>query len=149
MTRQTLALLFAADRLDHVAAVIEPALRQGSPVISDRYYHSSLAYQGDVEQGEDGSERVDYAWIEQLNARARVPDVTIFLEIDLETSLERLGERSHRDLYETREKLERLIVRYEEVMELLQGRGQPIVRLDATRTVDDLHEEIWSRVQAL
>ena len=149
MTRQTLALLFAADRLDHVAATIEPALRAGKPVISDRYYHSSLAYQGDVEAQEDGTERVDYDWILALNSRARVPDLTFFLEIDIKTSLEWLGRRAARDIYETREKLERLITRYNEVIALLEERGQPIVKLDATASIDALSEQIWARVSAL
>jgi dTMP kinase len=149
MTRQTLALLFAADRLDHVAATIDPASRAGKPVISDRYYHSSLAYQGDVEAQEDGTERVDYDWILSLNSRARVPDITFFLEIDIETSLERLGRRAARDIYETREKLERLITRYNEVIALLEERGHPIVKLDATASIDALSQQIWDRVTAL
>lgn len=149
MTRETLALLFAADRLDHVASTIEPALRAGKPVISDRYYHSSLAYQGDVEAQEDGTERVDYDWILALNSRARVPDITFFLEIDIETSLERLGRRAQRDIYETREKLERLITRYNEVIGLLEEQGQPIIKLDATEGIDALSQQIWERVSAI
>ena len=145
MTRETLAALFAADRLDHVAALIEPALARGQHVVCDRYLHSSLAYQGDVEEG-----GVDYSWILALNSRARVPDLTCFLRIDLETSLSRIADRgAARDIYETREKLERLIVRYEEVMELCASRGDRVLTLDATLPIDTLHEQIWSAFQAL
>lgn len=149
MTRQTLALMFAADRLDHLAATVDPALEAGKVVISDRYYHSSLAYQGDVELVE-GAERVDYDWVYSLNSRARVPAMTFFLEIDVEESLRRLSQRGGaRDIYETREKLERLVLRYDEVMTWLHSRGQPIMRLDAKRPVEDLHEEIWSTIERL
>jgi dTMP kinase len=46
MAAQTEALLMLSDRSHHVASVIEPALRQGRSVVSDRYYASTLAYQG-------------------------------------------------------------------------------------------------------
>src|SRR5438552_7626627 len=45
MTGGPMALLFAADRLDHLAREIEPALARGEQVLCDRYYHSSFAYQ--------------------------------------------------------------------------------------------------------
>ena len=64
-------------------------------------------------------------------------------------SLERLGRRAARDIYETREKLERLITRYNEVIALLEERGQPIVKLDATASIDALSQQIWDRVTAL
>ncbi len=145
-TRQTLALMFAADRLDHIAAEIDPALEQGTTVISDRYYHSSLAYQGDPVRQDDGTQAVDYSWIHQLNSRARVPDLTFFLRVDVETSLARLSTRAQRDIYETREEIERLVLRYDEVISLMRAEGQRIVSLDGTKPILELHEEIWSLV---
>ncbi len=68
----TLALLFAADRLDHLASLVEPALASGVWVVSDRYVLSSFAYQGRV---------LDSAWVESLNAKASIPDLTLFLEV--------------------------------------------------------------------
>jgi dTMP kinase len=150
MTRETLALLFAADRLDHVASIIEPALARGQWVISDRYFPSSLVYQGDVERGEGGVESLDYAWVQGLNARARRAELTIFLEIDLETSLARIaGRGASRDIYETREKLERLVRRYEEVIALLEAAGEPVCRIDARAPLDVVEAEIWAAVQRL
>ncbi len=67
-----LALLFAADRLDHLASTVEPALASGAVVVSDRYVLSSFAYQGRVLDGE---------WLETLNAQAPAPDLTLFLEV--------------------------------------------------------------------
>ena len=72
LSQSTFGLLFAADRLDHLQREVEPKLAAGELVVSDRWYHSSLAYQG------TGAER---DWIAMLNARARRPDLTIFLEV--------------------------------------------------------------------
>ena len=154
LTRETLALLFAADRLDHVAAQIAPALRRGEHVISDRYLLSSYAYQGDIEPPQQGApgqaEQVDYTWIEQLNARALKPDLTIVLRVDLDTSLRRLEARGGlSDLYETREKLERLIARYDELTARALERGERLVTLDGTEPVEQVHERVWRAFQAL
>src|SRR5215510_4380033 len=56
----TMALLFAADRADHLQREVEPALKRGAVVVSDRWYHSSLAYQGSEE---------DREWILTVNGR--------------------------------------------------------------------------------
>ncbi len=141
--RETLALLFAADRLDHIDAEIGPALGRGEIALSDRYYHSSLAYQGDV----DGEESVDYGWVQQINSRARAPDLTIFLQASVDLCLGRLDDRGRRDIYESREKLERLCRRYEEVMNLLDERGEKILRLDASRPVDELTDCIVEEIE--
>jgi len=78
--QSTFGLLFAADRLDHLQREVEPRLAQEAAVISDRWYHSSLAYQG------TGADR---NWIMCLNARARRPDLTIFLEVRPEVAARR------------------------------------------------------------
>jgi dTMP kinase len=140
--REVLALLFAADRLDHIQATVEPALSQGKAVISDRYYHSSFAYQGDV----DDSDAMDLEWVRTLNERARTPDVTFFLEASVDLCLSRIGGRASRDIYETREKLARLERRYDEVMAALEAEGERIVRLDAGRSVEELAAVIFDKV---
>ena len=76
----TFGLLFAADRMDHLQREVEPQLAAGAIVVSDRWYHSSLAYQG------TGADR---DWIAQLNARARRPDITIFLKVRPEVAAAR------------------------------------------------------------
>src|SRR5690348_3067705 len=65
ISQSTFGLLFAADRLDHLQREVEPQLAAGAVVISDRWYHSSLAYQG------TGADR---DWIAALNGRARRPE---------------------------------------------------------------------------
>ncbi len=75
------ALLFAADRIEHLETVVKPALERGEHVISDRYLESTLAY-----QSVDG---VNIEWIEAINSFAIKPDLVIILDINPETSLSR------------------------------------------------------------
>ncbi|MCL2642888.1 MAG: dTMP kinase [Candidatus Bathyarchaeota archaeon] len=76
------ALLFAADRIEHVQTIIIPALEEGKIVISDRYVHSSFTYQG--------SAGLDLSWIEAINANAKTPDLSLFIDVTPEVVLERL-----------------------------------------------------------
>jgi dTMP kinase len=76
------ALLFAADRIEHVENVIKPALVRKEIVISDRYYYSSLAYQG--------SAGLDLEWIKTINQKALKPDLALFIDVDPEVTLCRL-----------------------------------------------------------
>src|ERR1700679_2678510 len=69
----TMALLFAADRMDHVESEIEPFLARGGTIISDRYDASSLAYQS-VMSGSGGNAAIE--WIRSINRYAMRPDLT-------------------------------------------------------------------------
>ncbi len=80
-----LALLFAADRLDHVAREVIPATAAGSVVLSDRYLLSSLAYQ---------SLECEVAWIREINAHAPQPDLTLVLEVPAEVAFARVQRRT-------------------------------------------------------
>lgn len=137
-----LALLFAADRLDHVDAEIAPALEGGHVVVSDRYYHSSFAYQS----GEDEDGALDTDWVRTLNARALQPDLTVFLRAPAEVCLDRLSDREKRDRYESAGELETLEERYEQVFAELAEEGHRILEVDATRPVDMIHEKIYQSV---
>jgi dTMP kinase len=76
------ALLFAADRLEHVENEVLPALRQGRLVVSDRYVYSSLAYQG--------AAGLSLEWIEKINEHAPRPDFAIFIDVDPKIVMQRL-----------------------------------------------------------
>jgi dTMP kinase len=143
--RETLALLFAADRLDHISSKVQPSLNRGEVAVSDRYYHSSLAYQGDVDDEDD----IDLEWVRTINERALTPDLTVFLEASAELCLERMSDRPHRDIFETEEKLSRLETRYDQVISALEDAGEHIFRLDASRTAESLSSEIFEEVASL
>lgn len=79
-----LALLFAADRLDHIASEVEPALAAGRVVLSDRYVLSSLAYQ---------ALDCDAAWVRAINAHAPRPDLTLLISLPVEVAFARVQQR--------------------------------------------------------
>lgn len=72
-TPETMALLFAADRRDHLAREIEPALAGGQDVVCDRYQWSSIAYQA--------SESLSVSWLAALGRGIREPDLTLLLDL--------------------------------------------------------------------
>lgn len=77
---RTMALLFAADRLDHLQREVEPLLAGGADVVSDRYLMSSMAYQ---------AEEADREWVALLARGVRPPDLTILLDIPVEVAAQR------------------------------------------------------------
>lgn len=122
LTPATLALLFAADRVDHVASEIAPALERGAVVLTDRYLLSSLAYQGS---------QVPIAWVGGINWRARVPDLTLFLRIDPKTAARRRSARGGtQELYETLAIQRRTAKQYQAAIAIRRKAGEKIIILD-------------------
>jgi dTMP kinase len=80
MDGRTMALLFAADRIDHLQREIEPQLASGMTVISDRYLLSSLAYQ---------AEEAEREWVLGLARGILRPDLTLFLDLPVEVAAQR------------------------------------------------------------
>jgi dTMP kinase len=136
----TMALLFAADRMDHVEAEIEPALASGAIVISDRYDASSLGYQS-VMSGKGGKEAIE--WIRSLNRHALRPDLTIVLDVDADVAALRRESRGDAvQIYEQNEVQRALVAFYRDL-----DRHLPIDRIahvDAVGSVDDVHARIFA-----
>jgi dTMP kinase len=135
----SMALLFAADRMDHVESEIEPVLAIGGVVLSDRYDASSLAYQS-VSSGTEAEGAVE--WIRSLNRYARRPDLTIVLDVSPEVAAERRARRGEAaQLYEQNEIQRALAVFYRNL-----ARHMPddrVVVVDGAGTIDEVHERIW------
>ncbi len=122
LSQGTFGLLFAADRLDHLQREVEPALRRGEVVVSDRWYHSSLAYQG------TGADR---DWIIQLNSRARRPDLTIFLKVRPEVAAaRRVAAGRVQELFEDLRMQEEVAEGYRATIAELAAQGERIEILD-------------------
>jgi dTMP kinase len=96
MKPETEALLMLADRSHHVASVIEPTLAAGIDVVSDRYFASTLAYQG---YGR-GVDLQDLRAATHLAIGDCAPDLTILIDVDIELANDR-RERDLRDRFET------------------------------------------------
>jgi dTMP kinase len=141
------ALLMAADRAEHVAEVVRPALQRGAWVVSDRFVPSSLAYQG-VGRG------LGVAEIEQLNELATaglVPDLVIVLDLGADVARRRLlevrgadGESDGRDRLEREDDAFALAV-HEAYRDLARSRGWSLV--DAGGAIDDVEDAVWQVVQ--
>lgn len=86
------ALLYAADRADHVANVIEPALRRGAVVVTDRYVDSSLAYQGYGRELPVG----EVAEVNRWATGGLLPQLTVLLDVPPETGLGRFASPADR-----------------------------------------------------
>ena len=133
-TPETEALLFAADRIEH-GKVIMKALEEGKIIISDRYIHSSLAYQG--------AAGVDVKWMKSLNKHALKPDLVILLDIDPDKSLERVSDRS-RTVFEESEYLKKVRAEY-----LRYAEAGELEIVDATQPIEDVHAEILEHIKQL
>lgn len=83
-------LMYAADRAQHVQRLIFPALERGDWVLSDRFSGSTLAYQGDGR----GLDRELILDLERIATAGLVPDVTLWLDLPLEASIARRGDRA-------------------------------------------------------
>lgn len=139
--QSTFGLLFAADRMDHLQREVDPALAEGTVVVSDRWYHSSLAYQG------TGAER---NWILALNSRARVPDLTIFLCVEAGIAAQRrVAAGRAQELFEDLEMQRKVEEGYWDTLDRLRARGDPIHVLDGHQSVEDIQAEIWRVVHSL
>jgi len=118
-----LALLFAADRLDHARSEVLPALEAGIDVVSDRYTLSSLAYQA-LTTG-------DPRWVGAINARAPAPDVTILLRVVPEVAFARRRSASHsREIFERAAFQRRVAAAYEAAVRVLRRKGERVEILD-------------------
>lgn len=130
---RTMALLFAADRADHLDSVIVPALSDGKVVICDRYYFSSLAYQGAL--------GVPLNYIRQVNAFVEPPDLGIFIDISPEQASTRLSLKTDRQLTETAEIQELAYAIYKEL-----SRAGELVSVNGNLSAEELAASIWKLV---
>ena len=132
--QSTFGLLFAADRLDHLQREVEPQLAAGATVVSDRWYHSSLAYQG------TGADR---DWITHLNARARQPDLTIFLEVRPEVAAQRrVAAGRVQELFDDLQMQHDVEAGYRATIAELTAQGERIEVIDGELPPDAVFQEI-------
>lgn len=140
-TAGEMAAMFVLDRIFHNVNDkwgIEKMLADGYDVLCDRYYYSSLAYQGS---------ETDYDWVKRMNLdcpEIRTPDACIFLDLTPEESLERIAKgRATTEIYETREKLTAVRNKFHAVLsELSKHEDEHIFIVSAAGSVDEVSERI-------
>jgi len=125
--------LFVLDRKQHVEEKIQPALDDGTVVLMDRYYYSSMAYQ--VAGG------IDVEEIREKHVFAPRPDVVLIFDLPVSVALERVKEHSDADEFEKDEHLEKVRTAY------LDLENDPLVRIvDATGTPEEIFGNVWKLV---
>nr|AGS52062.1 thymidylate kinase [uncultured bacterium contig00024] len=142
LTPQTLAMLFAADRNEHVygpEGILEQA-NSGKLVICDRYVLSSLVYQG-IECGDELPE--------SLNAGFPAPHTMILLDIDPKIALERVKSRPAHEIYEYLEFQEKVREKYLSRLGYYQDTGTKTVTLDASKSAQEVAGEVWKIVSLM
>lgn len=139
---RTLALLFAADRQEHLYGPggIREHLDAGSLVITDRYLFSSLAYQ---------SLGQSYEWVDDLNRPYPLPSHLVFLDLPVTDAQQRLGRRNGRDIFDDEPLQNRVAAHYRRGMEQYGDSGMEILVVDSTRSPDEVGDEVFSFLEPL
>ena len=141
LAENVLPFLFAADRQDHLNSEIKPKLKAGSWVVTDRYYHSSLAYQ---------SLSVGLEAVADLNKNFLRPDITFVLWLEPDLSFKRIEQRgAQTERFETLERLKTISKAYEQVIAYSEQRGERILKINADRSIEDIHAELCSTIESL
>lgn len=136
------SFLFLADRAQHIDTIIKPAIDKGVIVLCDRHTDSTVAYQGYGRQ-------LDLEQIYQLNKIATngiIPDITFILDIDIDTSLQRIGKGRDRMENAGREFFERVRKGY---IEISEKEPQRVKLLQGNSPIKDIQNKISDYVQGL
>ena len=145
VSARTEALLFAADRAQHVATVVRPAVARGAIVVTDRYSDSSIAYQG-AGRSLDSD---DVARLSRWATEGLTPDLTVLLDLDPMLSQARRARDSQRSGDDRLESLpddfhQRVRAGF---LDLARREPHRYLVLDAGESVDDIADRVRSRVR--
>lgn len=129
------SFLFLADRAQNIDIIVNPAVKQGKIVLCDRHIDSTVAYQG-------YGRRLDIERINMLNNLAtngKKPDLTFVFDIDVETSMQRVGKEKDRMESAGIEFHNRVRQGY---LELAKQEPKRIKVIDATKSIEEIHKEV-------
>jgi len=131
------ALLFAADRAQHISEVIKPALKTGKVVLNERYVSSSLAYQS--------ARGLSINWISSINKHALMPDLGILIDVPVDIAFARIKSSRRLDEFERNLRLQERVRRNY----LRIARREGLKKVDNTRSCDEVQAEIRKLVSAV
>lgn len=143
---KTNAFLFAADRCEHIYGQngIIKMLESGKKVISDRYFFSSMAYQS----ASCGDEFPEF-----LNSKFPLPQLLFFFDINPEVSLARVNARNEKkEIYEKIDLQKKIAAQYNKVISKYEkdtDSGMKVVRIDATKSIEEVYNIILSEINSL
>ncbi len=136
------SFLFLADRAQHVEGMIKPALEEGTIVLCDRYTDSTLAYQGYGRELD--MERIKY--LNNLATSGLKPDLTIVFDVDIETSLSRVGKSKDRMESAGVDFFNRVRRGY---LEIAKQEPDRVKILDSSDTIENVHRKVIELVENL
>jgi len=142
MSSITELLLYNADRAQHLAEKIMPALNENKIVITDRFSDATVAYQGYAR----GIDLVMIESLDRLAARGLRPDLTILFDLDVETGLARNRSADKTDRLELEDVVFHRRVR-EGYLEIASHHPERICIVDAAMTVAEVHANAWKIVK--
>jgi dTMP kinase len=139
---ETLAMLFAADRNEHLYSLdgIIARCERGELVVSDRYVLSSLVYQG-IECGDELPKI--------LNSRFPAPEITIFLDINPDIALERTKSRDSVEIYEYLDFQVKVYEKYISMLEMYGKAGAHVEIIDASKSTQEVAGRVWSIISKM
>lgn len=137
------ALLYAADRAHHVATKIRPALAEGTVVLSDRYFDSSVAYQGAARELDVEEVRNISLWaVDNL-----LPDLTVLLDLDAEAAIARRSKTGQEPDRLEREKVDFFIRARKQYLQL--AKEPRFLVIDATSSIEEIQSQIRARLEKM
>ncbi len=129
------SFLFLADRAQNIDIIVNPAVKAGKIVLCDRHIDSTVAYQG-YGRGLD-IERINM--LNNLATNGKKPDLTFVFDVDVETSMKRVGKEKDRMESAGVEFHNRVRQGY---LELAKQEPQRIKVIDATKSIEEIHDEV-------
>lgn len=139
------ALLYAADRAQHIATIVRPALERGDVVLQDRYIDSSLAYQGAGRV----LETQDIAKISEWATLGLQPNLTVLLDIDPREAILRMQDRGVKaDRIESENLAFHDSVR-EAFLKIASQNSRRVLVCDASQNVEEIASSVRARVEIL
>ena len=139
---QTIAMLFAADRNEHIYNTdgILARSNRGDLVVSDRYVLSSLVYQG-IECGDELPH--------SLNSRYPAPEMLIFFDIEPEIALKRMKNRTSHEIYEYLEFQVLVREKYKSLLGIYRDAGVHVEIIDAGKSAQEVSDQVWSILRGM
>ena len=129
------SFLFLADRAQNIDIIVKPAIESGKIVLCDRHVDSTVAYQG-YGRGLD-IDRINM--LNNLATSGKKPDLTFVFDIDVETSMKRVGREKDRMESAGIEFHERVRKGY---LEIAKSEPERVKVIDATRTIEEIHNDV-------
>ena len=136
------SFLFLADRAQNIDVIVNPAIEEGKIVLCDRHTDSSVAYQGygrglDIEQ---------IKTLNNLATGGKTPDLTLVFDVDIETSMKRVGNEKDRMESAGTEFFNRVRNGYLEIAKQEPGR---IKVIDSTKSIEDVQTQVLNVIEQI